>query len=75
MLQDGGFVFCGECFGFGYELCLSFFVEFGRSCGTGGDRDAHLREEFFLARGRANAEEARRFFAGVAELVWGVGGM
>jgi len=74
VLQEHGFVFWGECLGFSSELCLGFFVESGRSCGTGGHQDAQLREEFFLARGRANAEEARRFFAGVAELVRGVGG-
>jgi len=74
VLQELGFVFWGECLGFGSEFCVGFFVEFGQTCGTGGDRDAHLHEEFFLACGSANAEESRRFFPSIAELVRGVGG-
>jgi hypothetical protein len=43
------------------ELCLSFFVEFGRSCGTGGDRDADLREEFFILFSFNVSKNTRRF--------------
>ncbi len=51
VLQELGFVFWGERLGFGSEFCLGFVVEFGRSCSTGGDRGADLREELFLACG------------------------
>ncbi len=73
-LKKLGSIFYGESSGFGSEFRLGFLVKFGRGGGAVGDGNACQREKLFLARGRANAEQTRRLDAGVAKLVWCVGG-
>jgi len=45
------------------------FVEFRRSGGPGGDRNAAFVEEFFLARGSAYAQQTRGLITQVSKLV------
>jgi hypothetical protein len=52
---------------------LSGFVGLGWRCGAGGDGDADLLEEFFLAGGRADTEESDGLVAGIGERVRRIG--
>ena len=74
MLEELGFVLCGERLGLGAEGSLCGFVEWRWRGGARGDGDADFGEEVFLPSGGADAEKADGLVALVLELVWGVGG-
>jgi hypothetical protein len=68
-LQKFCAVFGGKVCGLLLELHHLFFVEFGRSGCSRGDQYADILKELFIARRRADADQASRLGRGVVEAV------